>query len=420
MGLSLPHGHRRFVPSSPYDDRHHNYWYHFGRFDGEGIWRIDKAAIKVALAREVATKHLYLCDVYRREFVERRVDGLPDVIDTAKDKGWGIVYESVTQGAAIVQQAVRVAPADVAEEPASGLSVNLGDVLKAATGGDESSKATERNIPKVTFEDVGGIDDILQTVREVIELPLKQPSLFERLGISPHRGILLYGPPGCGKTMIAKAIAHEVKAHFILVAGPEILSRWHGESERNLRRAFEEARDLQPSIIFFDEIDAIAGRRSELEANRLNDQIVNQLLTLMDGVESYGRVCVIASTNRPELIDEAMMRPGRFDYKIEVKKPTWRGCERILDICLRRMPVDPAFDRHAFAKRLHGLSGAAIAFVAREAAYNCLRRTIDIRRAISDDGDTAVNASDLVVTARDFNDALDTVRAETSGVAPAE
>ena len=235
-----------------------------------------------------------------------------------------------------------------------------------------------KNIPSTTFADIGGIDEVILQVREVIELPMISPQIFEHYHLMPHKGILLYGPPGCGKTMLAKAIANEVRAHFIAVNGPEILNKFMGQSEENLRNVFKEARREEPSIIYFDEFDSISTRRDS--DDHLNSAaVVNQLLTLMDGM-SETKVCCIASTNRIDMIDEAIKRPGRFDYVIEIKKPSVEGCKKIFRIHTDKKPVDPEFDKDNFAeKHLVGLSGAEIAFVASEAAYNSIRRTIDIK-----------------------------------------
>ncbi len=263
-----------------------------------------------------------------------------------------------------------------------------------------------RYIPEVSFKDIGGIDDIVATVREVIELPLKHPELLRQLGIKPHRGVLLHGEPGCGKTLIAKAIANDVRAHFIPIRGPELISKYWGESESNLRGVFEEARAMQPSIVFFDEIDAIAQERSSAENIRLEAALVNQLLTLMDGIDDYGCTCVIASTNRPELLDNALLRPGRFDYSLEVKRPNRDGCYAIFNIHTRCIPMEGDFDLYGFSEELVGLTGAEIAFVAREGAYNCLRRSVNFGDLFEkkDVPDKILNS--LEVSETDFENAL--------------
>lgn len=256
-------------------------------------------------------------------------------------------------------------------------------------------------MPAVTFYDIGGIDEIVQQVREVIELPMVAPAIFSHYHIKPHKGILLYGPPGCGKTLIAKAIANEINAHFISVNGPEILNKYIGQSEENLRKIFEEAKRLSPTIIYFDEFDSIASKR-DAEGNPLMATVVNQLLTLMDGMDESKRICAIASTNRIDMIDEAVRRPGRFDYVIEISKPSLEGCKSIFRIHTAKMPVDVGFDKDRFVEKcLVGCTGAEIAFVASEAAYNSIRRTVDIAEIFSKESSFEVS-DEHIITECDF------------------
>ncbi|OYT42612.1 MAG: AAA family ATPase [Candidatus Aenigmarchaeota archaeon ex4484_224] len=202
----------------------------------------------------------------------------------------------------------------------------------------------ERKIPAVTYEDIGGLKEVIQKVREMIELPLRHPEIFERLGIEPPKGVLLYGPPGTGKTLLAKAVANESNAYFLSISGPEIMSKWYGESEKRLRDIFEEAEKNAPAIIFIDEIDAIAPKREEV-TGEVERRVVSQLLTLMDGLKSRGKVIVIAATNRPDALDPALRRPGRFDREIEVPVPTRDGRLEILKIHTRNMPIEPDFSK---------------------------------------------------------------------------
>lgn len=248
---------------------------------------------------------------------------------------------------------------------------------------------------------------------KLLKLPLKKADLFSYLGLKPHKGVLLYGPPGCGKTLIAKAIANEVKAHFISIKGPELFNKYVGQSEANLRGVFEEARKFQPSVIFFDEIDSIAQSRSGAEKLRFNDQFLNQLLTLMDGIEDYGNVCVIASTNRIELLDEAILRPGRFDYSIEVTKPSKEGCYKIFQIKTSKMPLSKDVNIKLFSDKLYGLSGAEIDFVAREGAYNCLRRCVDLKCLIQNDTSDEIDYASLLIEQSDFEFALNKIVMQT-------
>ena len=202
----------------------------------------------------------------------------------------------------------------------------------------EAIEVKEEAVPEVTYEDIGGLDEEIKKIREMVELPLKHPEIFERLGIEPPKGVLLYGPPGCGKTLLAKAVANESNAHFILINGPEVMSKFYGESEENLRKKFEEAEKNAPSIIFIDEIDAIAPKREEVRGE-VERRVVAQLLTLLDGLKSRGKVIVIGATNVPNILDPALRRPGRFDREIEIGVPDKKGRLEILKIHTRNMPL---------------------------------------------------------------------------------
>ena len=225
----------------------------------------------------------------------------------------------------------------------------------------------------VTYEEVGGLDREIQRVREMVELPLRHPSLFKRLGIDPPKGVLLRGPPGCGKTLLAKAVANESEAHFISINGPEIMSKFYGESEKKLRKLFLEAEEKSPSIIFIDEIDAIAPKR-ETVTGEVERRVVAQLLALMDGLHGRGRVIVIGATNRPNSLDPALRRPGRFDREIEIKVPNEKGRREVFLIHTRNMPLDKKISIKEYSQITHGFVGADISAVCREAAMAALRR----------------------------------------------
>ena len=237
----------------------------------------------------------------------------------------------------------------------------------------EPVREVEKKIPKVTYEDIGGLDKEIQRIRELVEIPLKHPEVFRHLGIEPPKGILLYGPPGTGKTLLAKAVANESGAHFIAINGPEIMSKWYGESEAKLRELFKEAEENAPSIIFIDEIDAIAPKRGEV-VGEVEKRVVAQLLSLMDGLETRGQVIVIAATNRPEAVDPALRRPGRFDREIYIGVPNKKGRKEILQIHTRNMPLADDVDLDKLAEVTHGYVGADLAALAKEAAMNALRR----------------------------------------------
>ena len=229
--------------------------------------------------------------------------------------------------------------------------------------------------PNTRYSDIGGLNEQIRELREVIELPLKYPHLFRELGVEPPKGVLLYGPPGCGKTLLAKAVANEIDAYFIAINGPEIMSKFYGESEARLREIFEEAKKHSPSVIFIDEIDAIAPKRDEV-VGEVERRVVAQLLALMDGLESRGDVIVIAATNRPHAIDPALRRPGRFDREIEIPLPDKQGRFEILQIHTRNMPLAKDVDLIKIAEITHGYTGADLAALAKEAALNALRRYI--------------------------------------------
>jgi transitional endoplasmic reticulum ATPase len=238
-----------------------------------------------------------------------------------------------------------------------------------------SLKVEERAIPVVTYEDIGGMRDVIQKVREMIELPLRHPELFERLGVEPPKGVLLYGPPGTGKTLLAKAVANESGANFISISGPEVMSKWYGESEKRVREIFEEAEKNAPSIIFIDEIDALAPKREEV-TGEVERRVVSQLLTCMDGLKKRGKVIVIAATNMPNAIDPALRRVGRFDREIEVPVPDREGRLEILKIHTRNMPLDKDVDLEWLADVTYGYVGADLAGLCKEAAMSALRRVL--------------------------------------------
>ena len=226
---------------------------------------------------------------------------------------------------------------------------------------------------RVTYEEVGGLGDKVKAMREIVELPLRHPELFSRLGVEPHSGILLYGPPGCGKTLLAKVMASESEANMFPINGPEIMNKYYGETEAKLRDIFKEAKDNSPSIIFIDEIDAIAPKREEAYGD-VEKRVVAQLLALMDGLNERGNVIVLGATNRPDSVDPALRRPGRFDREFEISVPNEDGRLEILQIHTRGMPIDDEIDLKSLASELHGYTGADIKSLCREAAMKSIRR----------------------------------------------
>jgi transitional endoplasmic reticulum ATPase len=256
----------------------------------------------------------------------------------------------------------------------------------------------------IAYEDIGGLKDEIQKVREMIELPLRHPEIFEKLGIEAPKGVLLFGPPGTGKTLLAKAVANESNSHFISISGPEIMSKFYGESEARLREIFKEAREKAPSIIFIDEIDSIAPKREEV-TGEVERRVVSQLLSLMDGLEARGKVIVIAATNRPNAIDPALRRPGRFDREIEIKVPDKRGRLEILQIHARNMPLDTDVDQDKIAGVTHGFVGADLEYLCKEAAMKCLRRLLP-ELNLEDEKLSPEVLNKLVVTMADFENAV--------------
>jgi ATP-dependent 26S proteasome regulatory subunit len=389
------------------------YWYKFGKFKNKNTWQIDKSKIKTIIDSEIEQKYLQLCPYLFIDKVYEKISALPYQIDLLNNFSWEIECIKDFENDEIVEKPIGLNHArdEIVEiEQESGSILNNQKLLKTKKTKTAREIRRKRFIPSTRFGDIGGIDKIIEKIHEVIELPILQPELFSHLGIQAHKGIILYGPPGTGKTLIAKAIANEINAHFILVNGPEIVSKWVGKSEKNLREIFEEANNYSPSIIFFDEIDAIASKRSGSESSRYAAQIVNQLLTLFDGVVENKGVVVIASTNRIELLDPAFLRSGRFDYKIEIPYPNLEGCLTILQIKTRKMPLEKSFHIQNFSKKLLGLSGAEITFVVNEAAYNSLRRSINIRDSIK--RQAKHNLDQIIIETRDFEKALETLKAE--------
>ena len=225
----------------------------------------------------------------------------------------------------------------------------------------------------ITYEEVGGLRTVIKSMREIVELPLKHPELFSRLGVEPHSGVLLYGPPGCGKTLLAKVLATESDANMYSINGPEIMNKYYGETEARLREIFKEAKDNSPSIIFIDEIDAIAPKREEVFGD-VEKRVVAQLLALMDGLTDRGNVVVLGATNRPDSVDPALRRPGRFDREIEISVPNIDGRIEILQIHTRGMPIGKDVDLEKLASELHGYTGADIKSLCRESAIKAIRR----------------------------------------------
>ncbi|MCO8245203.1 MULTISPECIES: CDC48 family AAA ATPase [unclassified Haladaptatus] len=297
------------------------------------------------------------------------------------------VAETDPDGTVVVTDSTNI---QISERPAEEI---------AASGGADGQAR-----PDVTYEDIGGLERELEQVREMIELPMRHPELFSRLGIDPPKGVLLHGPPGTGKTLMAKAVANEIDAYFRTISGPEIMSKYYGESEEQLREVFEEAEQNAPAIIFIDELDSIAPKREEAGGD-VERRVVAQLLSLMDGLEERGEVTVIAATNRVDAVDPALRRGGRFDREIEIGVPDRDGRLEILQVHTRGMPLADGVDLEEYADNTHGFVGADLESLAREAAMNALRR---VRPELDLDSDEipADVLESLKVTEADFKESL--------------
>ncbi|WP_433623547.1 CDC48 family AAA ATPase [Halomicrococcus sp. NG-SE-24] len=278
------------------------------------------------------------------------------------------------------------------------ISERPAEEIAAGTAGGDGAR------PDVAYEDIGGLESELEQVREMIELPMRHPELFQRLGIEPPKGVLLHGPPGTGKTLMAKAVANEIDAHFQTISGPEIMSKYYGESEEKLREVFEDAEQNAPAIIFIDELDSIAPQREEAGGD-VERRVVAQLLSLMDGLEERGEVTVIAATNRVDAVDPALRRPGRFDREIEIGVPDREGRLEILQVHTRGMPLSDSIELEEYADNTHGFVGADLESLAKESAMNALRR---IRPEIDLESEEipADVLDSLQVTETDFKEAL--------------
>jgi len=296
-------------------------------------------------------------------------------------------------------------PLEVLEQ----LEVTMQDFLEAYKEITPSAlREVYVEIPNVKWSDIGGLEQVKQELREAVEWPIKHPEAFKRMGIKPPKGILLYGPPGCGKTLLAKAVATEAEANFISVKGPEIFSKWVGESERAIREIFRKARQAAPCIVYFDEIDAIAPRRgSDIGDSHVTDRVVNQLLTEMDGIEDLKGVVVIAATNRPDILDPALLRPGRFDRLIYVPLPDAKAREEIFKIHLRGKPLDKDVDPQKLVSLTEGYTGADIAALCNTAAMIALR---DFLNKYPNPEEAKRRAEELKITMAHFEEALKKIK----------
>jgi transitional endoplasmic reticulum ATPase len=391
----------------PISESNHRGWFQFGRLTRDRVFVVDKGQLRQAVQESLQRTLAVHCPALFPAEIDNIIDRLPDRIDPRSDPQW--TYKEGWHNGQFVPV---------------GVEKRLG--AAAARGGERGGRrpatapaapeaGPQRSVPAVRWRDIGGLGPQVRLVRENLELPLRYPELFQRLGVQARCGLLLAGPPGTGKTLIAKALASECNAHLCLINGPEVLSKWHGESEANLRRVFEEARALQPSVVLIDELDAIAPDRARVSHN-FEAVLVSQLLSLMDGLYDRGRVVVVATTNRPEHVDPALRRPGRFDLVLEIGLPDEAGREEILRIHTRPMPLAGDVDLAELAAASEGFSGADLAALCREAGMECMRDVLEV----SADGELSVDPeiiAGLAVGARHFQRALARVRPRPGGTA---
>jgi transitional endoplasmic reticulum ATPase len=336
----------------------------------------------------------------RRDIMSEEFGDMDDIFGNLGDilggMGFGNLGGGVTQIKFVVVNANPSQPVIITENTEVALSPKAVEI-------------SDEKIPEITYEDIGGLTGEIKKIRELVEIPLKHPEIFERLGIQPPKGILLHGAPGTGKTLLAKAVANESEANFILLNGPEIMSKFYGESEKKIRDIFENAEKTAPAIIFIDEIDAIAPKREDVQGE-VERRVVSQLLTMMDGLKSRGKVIVIGATNRPNAIDGALRRPGRFDRELEISVPGKEGRLAILKIHTREMPLDKKVNLDEIAAITHGFVGADLEALTKEAAIGVLRKLLPQLKLDGEEKIPPEILEKLIVRHEDFIDALKTVR----------
>ena len=381
-------------------------WPAYPEDEGLGFIRMDGVTrhnAGVSIGDTVVVRKAQLQPAQRVVLAPSGVSGLavsPEFSEYVKER---LLHRPLRRGDVVEIPVFNTALRFVVTSTAPATAVQVTPQTEVVVRSEPVSEA-ELSVPRVTYEDVGDLEEVKQKVREMIELPLKYPELFTHLGIEPPKGVLFYGPPGTGKTLLARAVANETGAYFIAINGPEIMSKFYGESEARLREIFKEAEENAPAIIFIDEIDAIAPKREEV-TGEVEKRVVAQLLALMDGLEARGDVIVIAATNRPNAIDPALRRPGRFDREIAFPVPDKRARREILQVHTRNMPLAEDVNLDELAEITHGFTGADLAALCREAAMRALRRFLP-KIDLSKPSIPPEILKELKVTRQDFLDAL--------------
>ncbi|WP_457741529.1 AAA family ATPase, partial [Thermococcus sp.] len=387
-----------------------------GNFDPKKIEAVIEKVKKAKDEREVKEALKSEGEIYaevRNRLIDRMLDEIAekthgfvgaDLAALAREAAMVVLRRLINEGKISPEQ--EKIPPEVLQE----LRVRKEDFYEALKMVEPSAlREVLIEVPNVHWDDIGGLEEVKQELREAVEWPLKYPKAFERLGIEPPRGILLYGPPGTGKTLLAKAVANESEANFIGIRGPEVLSKWVGESEKRIREIFRKARQAAPTVIFIDEIDAIAPSRGA-EGDRVTDRLINQLLTEMDGIQENSGVVVIAATNRPDILDPALLRPGRFDRLILVPAPDEKARFEILKVHTRRVPLAKDVKLEELAKKTEGYSGADLEALVREAALIAMRRVMkELPKSLVEE-ESEEFLERLKVSRRDFEEALKKVK----------